>query len=250
MAAVERRAELRDRAGKGAARSRRSRPVPAVIYGDKKDPIMISLDRKELVSAACTSGVSHAPCSTSRSTARPRSRAAARRASSIRSPTAACMSTSCASAKAPGCTSTCRCTFINERESPGLKRGGVLNIVRHEIELVRPGRRDPAVRRGRPDRPRHRRLDPHLSDRSCRRAPSRPSATRLHRRHDRRRRVRLHGVEEGAAEAAAAGAAAPMARLRPRAPRARRGRGRRRRCPSGGDAKAAGDAGGKGSGKG
>ena len=26
--------------------------------------------------------------------------------------------------------------FINEEDSPGLKRGGVLNIVRHELELV------------------------------------------------------------------------------------------------------------------
>src|SRR3546814_17496490 len=26
--------------------------------------------------------------------------------------------------------------FINEEASPGLKRGGVLNIVRHELELV------------------------------------------------------------------------------------------------------------------
>ncbi len=26
--------------------------------------------------------------------------------------------------------------FINEEESPGIKRGGVLNVVRHEIELV------------------------------------------------------------------------------------------------------------------
>ena len=26
--------------------------------------------------------------------------------------------------------------FINEEASPGLKRGGVLNVVRHELELV------------------------------------------------------------------------------------------------------------------
>src|SRR5215813_14793435 len=42
-------AELRDRAGKGAAReSRRNGRVPAVIYGDKKEPTLISLDPKEL----------------------------------------------------------------------------------------------------------------------------------------------------------------------------------------------------------
>ena len=42
-------AEIRERAGKGAARAvRRAGRVPAVIYGEKKDPIIISLDPKEL----------------------------------------------------------------------------------------------------------------------------------------------------------------------------------------------------------
>ena len=42
-------AQLRDRAGKGAARAtRRAGRVPAVIYGDKKEPITISLDPKIL----------------------------------------------------------------------------------------------------------------------------------------------------------------------------------------------------------
>jgi len=41
--------ELRQRAGKGAARAiRNSGRVPAVIYGNKKDPVMISLDAVEL----------------------------------------------------------------------------------------------------------------------------------------------------------------------------------------------------------
>ena len=50
MPAVESiRAESRDRAGKGAARAtRRAGRVPAVIYGDKKEPTLISLDPKEL----------------------------------------------------------------------------------------------------------------------------------------------------------------------------------------------------------
>ena len=50
MAAVESvTAEARDRAGKGAAReSRRNGRVPAVIYGDKKEPTLISLDPKQI----------------------------------------------------------------------------------------------------------------------------------------------------------------------------------------------------------
>ncbi|MFP4097916.1 MAG: 50S ribosomal protein L25/general stress protein Ctc [Alphaproteobacteria bacterium] len=42
-------AEKRERAGKGVARSlRREGRVPAVIYGDKKDPVKISLDGNEV----------------------------------------------------------------------------------------------------------------------------------------------------------------------------------------------------------
>jgi len=43
-------AELRDKAGKGVARDiRRTGKVPAVIYGDKKSPVMITLSAKDLV---------------------------------------------------------------------------------------------------------------------------------------------------------------------------------------------------------
>ncbi len=42
-------AELRDRAGKGMARAtRRNGRVPAVIYGNKTEPTMISVDAKQL----------------------------------------------------------------------------------------------------------------------------------------------------------------------------------------------------------
>src|ERR687886_1336204 len=43
-------AEARDRAGKGAARTtRREGRVPAVIYGDKKEPLLISLEPRALL---------------------------------------------------------------------------------------------------------------------------------------------------------------------------------------------------------
>lgn len=38
-----------------------------------------------------------------------------------------------------------RVQFINEDESPGLKRGGILNIVRHEIEVLAPAASIPDV---------------------------------------------------------------------------------------------------------
>ncbi len=47
--------------------------------------------------------------------------------------------------------------FLNEAASPGIKRGGILNVVRHEIEVRCPVRRHPRAFRRRPDRPRDRR---------------------------------------------------------------------------------------------
>ena len=47
--------------------------------------------------------------------------------------------------------------FVNEEASPGLKRGGVLNIVRHEIELSCPAEFDPREPYHRSHRPRNRR---------------------------------------------------------------------------------------------
>ncbi len=42
-------AEMRDRAGKGVARAhRRAGRVPAVIYGNKLNPVSISVEQKEL----------------------------------------------------------------------------------------------------------------------------------------------------------------------------------------------------------
>ena len=45
----ELKAEMRERAGKGAARAvRRQGKVPAIIYGDKKPPLSISLTYKDV----------------------------------------------------------------------------------------------------------------------------------------------------------------------------------------------------------
>ena len=50
-------AQARDRVGKGAARElRRNNMVPAVIYGDKKDPLSIALPRKETTLAIHAGG--------------------------------------------------------------------------------------------------------------------------------------------------------------------------------------------------
>ena len=50
-------AKVRNRAGKGAARAaRRDSRVPGVIYGDKQDPVMITVDPIELLKQVSASG--------------------------------------------------------------------------------------------------------------------------------------------------------------------------------------------------
>ncbi|NCC21208.1 MAG: 50S ribosomal protein L25/general stress protein Ctc [Alphaproteobacteria bacterium] len=130
-------AEKREKAGKGVSRAlRRENRIPAVIYGDGKEPVTISLPAKD-VNVEYNKG--H-------------------------------MSTHLADIDLGGEKHMClardiqldpvkdfvlhvdflRVTpktkinvnvpvhFINEEASPGLDTGGVLNIVRHEVELICP----------------------------------------------------------------------------------------------------------------
>jgi len=81
-------AETRDRAGKGASRAlRREGRVPAVVYGEKKEPLSIHVDFLRIGEHSKVH---------------------------VNIPV----------------------RFDNEEASPGLKRGGVLNVVQHDIELI------------------------------------------------------------------------------------------------------------------
>jgi len=128
-------AELRERAGKGAARAtRRSGRVPAVVYGAKSTPTLISLEPRELDRELHKAGyyttlfdlkvdgknervlprdvhfdpVTDVPIHVDfmRVTDKTRVR--------VHVPV----------------------NFKNEGLSPGIKRGGVLNVVRHDIDVV------------------------------------------------------------------------------------------------------------------
>ncbi len=128
-------AETRDRAGKGASRVlRREGRVPAVIYGNKETPLSIHVEEKELARQLGTGhffnsvvdievggqklrtlpkDVAFHPV-TSRPLHADFLRLSAHSKIHVDVPV----------------------LFINEADSPGLKRGGVLNIVRHELELI------------------------------------------------------------------------------------------------------------------
>ncbi|SBW03834.1 50S ribosomal protein L25 [uncultured Alphaproteobacteria bacterium] len=128
-------AAKRERAGKGAARAVRNQGlVPGVIYGDKQPPVLFSIDPRQLLAQMARPGfwthqfeidvdgektltmcqdlqvhpVSDRP---------------------IHVDFLRITADSTVEVDVP-------VKFVNEERSPGIKRGGVLNVVRHEIEVV------------------------------------------------------------------------------------------------------------------
>jgi len=129
-------AEPRERVGKGAARAtRRAGRVPCVIYGAKKDPIAISilpLDlNKNLKTGAFFSSVYEIKINGG-DTERVLPREVQlhpvtdvpRHVDFLRV------------SDATKVTVEVPCEFINEEECDGLKRGGVLNVVRYAVEVL------------------------------------------------------------------------------------------------------------------
>ena len=128
-------AEARDRAGKGASRAlRRDGRVPAVVYGDKQEPLSVHIEEKLLAKMLSTGhfmnsvimvevdgkpnrtlpkDVQFHPVS-SRPIHVDFLRIGEHATVHVNVPL----------------------RFEDEEESPGIKRGGVLSIIHHELELV------------------------------------------------------------------------------------------------------------------
>jgi large subunit ribosomal protein L25 len=124
-------AETRDRVGKGASRAlRREGRVPAVIYGNKEEPLGIHVNERELYkllmtghfmnSVVMVNGIRTLPKDVAFDVVSDRPihvdflRIGEHTSVHVNVPI----------------------IFADEEESPGIKRGGVLNIVRHELELI------------------------------------------------------------------------------------------------------------------
>jgi large subunit ribosomal protein L25 len=128
-------AEARQRAGKGASRAlRREGRVPAVIYGEKQEPLSVHVEEKLLARMLSTGHFMNSVVmvevdgSANRTlpkdvqfhpvTSRPIHvdffRIGEHAQVHVNVPV----------------------RFDNEEDSPGLKRGGVLNVVQHELELI------------------------------------------------------------------------------------------------------------------
>ena len=129
-------AQLREKAGKGAARAvRRTGRIPGVIYGDNQQPVLISLEEKDVTKALYTGAIFTALCSlevegdkshvtlvrdvqldpvSDRPVHIDYLRVTKKTMIKVNVPV----------------------SFINEEESPGLARGGVLSTVRHDVEVL------------------------------------------------------------------------------------------------------------------
>ena len=127
-------AEMRERAGKGAARAtRRSGRVPAVIYGDKKESVMISVEPVELTKFIKTGGFfSHLVEIQAGSD---KHRVIARDIQLDPVSDRPIHIDFMRVTKGVKIAVNVPIHYINEEESPGIKRGGVLNVVRHDVEL-------------------------------------------------------------------------------------------------------------------
>ena len=128
-------AELRERAGKGASRAlRREGRVPAVIYGGKEEPTTIHVEEKLLRQQLGTGHFSNSlvMIELDGKTTRTLPKDVALDPVSDR-PIHVDFLRLGRDAKIDV---NIPVLFVNEEASPGLKKGGVLNVVRHELELI------------------------------------------------------------------------------------------------------------------
>lgn len=128
-------AEARDRAGKGASRAlRREGRVPCVIYGNNENPQSIHVEEKALMKALHTGHFMNSVVmidAGGKGAIRTLPKDVAFHPVTDRPLHVDFLRIS----EHAKITVAVPVVFDNEEDSPGLKRGGVLNIVRHELEL-------------------------------------------------------------------------------------------------------------------
>jgi len=130
-------AQPRDRAGKGVARAtRREGRVPAVIYGGKEPPVLVALEMKDLARRA--HGASFFTHLLELDVGGKKHRVLPRDVQFHPLKDHPIHVDFLRVAKDATIEVAVPVEFINQEASPGLKRGGVLNIVRHDVELVCP----------------------------------------------------------------------------------------------------------------
>lgn len=137
MANTVLKADLRDKAGKGSSRAlRREDKVPAVIYGDKKEPVMITLGYvglwKELNKGGFLNTTFDLEVDGKKENVLPRDLQFHPVTDKVLHVDFLRL------AKGATINLMIPVHFSGDEESPGIKGGGILNVVRHEIEFSCP----------------------------------------------------------------------------------------------------------------
>ncbi|ARM89372.1 50S ribosomal protein L25 [Rhizobium sp. CIAT894] len=130
----ELKAEARERVGKGSARElRRNGLIPAVIYGDKQAPIAIALNTNEVTKRIHAGGFMTTVATIEVDGKKFKVLPKDYQLDPVRD-----FTMHVDFLRVSGNTQVTveiPVHFINEEKSPGIKVGGVLNIVRHEVEV-------------------------------------------------------------------------------------------------------------------
>lgn len=133
-ASYELKAEARDRVGKGSSRElRRNGRIPAVIYGDRQAPVSISLNTNEVTKRIHAGGfmttVATIDVNGEKISVLPKDyQLDPVRDFTMHVDFVRVSANSTVTVEVP-------VHFINQEKCPAIKVGGVLNIVRHEVEL-------------------------------------------------------------------------------------------------------------------
>ncbi|MDQ3077758.1 MAG: 50S ribosomal protein L25/general stress protein Ctc [Pseudomonadota bacterium] len=129
-------AEARERAGKGASRElRRNGRVPAVIYGDKKEPLSVHVEEKLLTKMLSTGHFMNSVIMVDAGGKTPHRTLPKDvqfhpvSSRPIHVDFLRIGEHSQVHVNVP-------VNFTDDETSPGIKRGGVLNVVRHDLELI------------------------------------------------------------------------------------------------------------------
>ncbi|RCL00454.1 MAG: large subunit ribosomal protein L25 [Candidatus Tokpelaia sp. JSC085] len=128
-------AEVRERVGKGSAQQlRRNGKIPAVIYGERQPPLAIALFHKDIDCKIHAGGfrttVATVEVNSQKIQVLPKDyQLDIVRDVPVHVDFLRISSESVVHVNIP-------VRFLNEEACPGIKQGGVLNIVRHEIELI------------------------------------------------------------------------------------------------------------------
>ena len=127
----------RDRAGKGSSRAlRRNGQIPAVIYGDKKAPVSIALPYKEVHLKIHAGGFMTTIATINVDGEKIQVLPKDYQMDPVRGFTThvdflRVSRNTMVTVEVP-------VHFLNDEAAPGIKRGGVLNVVRHEVEVECP----------------------------------------------------------------------------------------------------------------